>query len=1136
LETIEELDELVGTLVAENARGRLIDRGEARAIIRRAGVLPQGAPQFGETLDSDLAEYGLSLLRASLSLREQDGDIDRRRAGFLRAANAFEALVRDGPEEAIDRGFWRVMGSAAYHLAGYSAMAYSLMGNASEQSNFAPAERALRRLLLRDLHSLAADARTWLRAPENSDESIEAEVAFGDYDLDDVVASVITTTLYRALSFYEFGLATGAPALYEDARALLQRALRVARGAGAVSLWWIVRVSLNLIDDLWSHSLHAVLPEQGPDGAEDYQRLREVLLSSLFTRHISEVELWPSQIEAATRAAAIDDDLVVALPTSAGKTRIAEICALMALSTEKRVLIVTPLRALSAQTERSFRQTFGPLGYSVSSLYGASGMMPGDEDALRSHNIVIATPEKLDFALRSDAELIDDVGLIVLDEGHLIGPTERELRYEILVQRLLRRSDADERRIVCLSAILPDGEQLDDLTAWIRNDAEGNPVRSAWRPTRQRFGTIAWTGTSARLTFDVDDEGPFIPRFLEEQEAIAPRRTPFPRDNPELTLASAWQFAQEGKRTLVFCTQRNSVERYAERVVDLTRRGFLGSLLADQQAVGRAKQIGAEWLGVDHPAVSCLDYGVAIHHARLPNPFLREIERLLSTGVLAVTIASPTLAQGLNLNAAVLLVPSLYRAGVPLTGEEFANVAGRAGRAFVDLEGLVLHIMFEPEQWRRQAWRNLVNSAKARNLESGLVQIAAAILRQLSVAGALDQDDAFEYLANNRDAWNVEPGDEDDEPIELLVEKLDTALLSLIEALDADTENLPQLIDEALNGSLWARQIVHRAEGEREAQLALFSSRSRLIWENTDFQQRRGHYAMGVGLDAGLMLDGMADELNEFLDRADEAALPGDLPVLQDSLIALAERLLFMRPFLPDDDLPDHWCQLLRVWLEGIPVSQIGPDNMRFIEDAFSYRLVWAIESLRMRRVAAGWEPEIIAGGAAACLETGLPNFTMAMLVRAGLPSRAAAIAVVEEQQPIILGFSDLTAWLRTEEIAALSDDPSWPTDATHELWTSFRDELLRGTARTWTVREWRRNVDPDTRVVDPVAGQVYRAEVDDDSSVWVCTPDFQRMMRLQRRMRDPQPSVLSVRFEEGGDQAIVRRLGRRRARWLAAQ
>lgn len=123
--------------------------------------------------------------------------------------------------------------------------------------------------------------------------------------------------------------------------------------------------------------------------------------------------------------------------------------------------------------------------------------------------------------------------------------------------------------------------------------------------------------------------------------------TPFPRDNPELTIAAAWQFADEGKRTLVFCTQRDHVESYATRIVDLARRGFIAPLLADEGAIERAKSVGAEWLGAEHPAVRCLELGVAIHHARLPNPFLREVERLLNEGVLTVTIASPTLAQGL---------------------------------------------------------------------------------------------------------------------------------------------------------------------------------------------------------------------------------------------------------------------------------------------------------------------------------------------------------------------------------------------------------------------------------------------------------------------------------------------------------
>ena len=84
----------------------------------------------------------------------------------------------------------------------------------------------------------------------------------------------------------------------------------------------------------------------------------------------------------------------------------------------------------------------------------------------------MGTPEKLDFALRNDPSLIDDVGLVVLDEGHMIGLNEREISYEVQIQRLLKRADANQRRIVCLSAILPDGDQFDDFVGWLRQDKE----------------------------------------------------------------------------------------------------------------------------------------------------------------------------------------------------------------------------------------------------------------------------------------------------------------------------------------------------------------------------------------------------------------------------------------------------------------------------------------------------------------------------------------------------------------------------------------------------------------------------------------------------------------------------------------
>jgi hypothetical protein len=85
------------------------------------------------------------------------------------------------------------------------------------------------------------------------------------------------------------------------------------------------------------------------------------------------------------------------------------------------------------------------IGQEYIDLYGSIGTSDFEVDALGSRNIVVATPEKLDFALQNQPSLLGDVGLIVLDEGHMIGLGEREVRYEVQIQRLLKRADAHTR-------------------------------------------------------------------------------------------------------------------------------------------------------------------------------------------------------------------------------------------------------------------------------------------------------------------------------------------------------------------------------------------------------------------------------------------------------------------------------------------------------------------------------------------------------------------------------------------------------------------------------------------------------------------------------------------------------------------
>ncbi|MBP9920108.1 MAG: DEAD/DEAH box helicase, partial [Dermatophilaceae bacterium] len=666
-------------------RGRLIARGQARAIIWSDGALPPDAPAFAPQLSYDLHSYGYALLGLGLRLRELGGDAAQARTALEQAATALEAVIAKGNRQEVDRDFHFIMAAASYHLAHLSARAYSLLAIVEADENFAPMERVLALLMRRNFRALRANVLDYRASGEGSDARIAADIQTkldqaeaaadladgGDEFLFDGLDTALNDAFMAAMSLFLLALERGEQPLLDQALERLRTGFAICSELNMLPQWWSHRIAIHLLSDLWSNTFHEKVPLQPSGGdAADWPRLRELFIALLQRRPKAEVDLWPSQIEAATRAADQSDDLVVSLPTSAGKTRIAELCILRCLAGGKRVVFITPLRALSAQTETTLQSTFGPLGKTISALYGSIGVSGFDEDAIRERDIVVATPEKLDFALRNDPSLLDDVGLLVFDEGHMIGLNEREVRYEVQIQRLLRRADAHDRRIVCLSAILPDGDQLDDFAGWLRRDHPGGLIKHDWRPTRLRFGEVVWSSPSARLNLRVGDERPWVQRFLvgaAPPNWVPPKRRRtklFPCDQRELCLATAWRLVEDGQTVLIFCPERRSVEPFADVIVDLHERGALHSLLeADPLVLNTAIALGEEWLGPDSAILKCLRLGVALHHGALPTAYRKEVERLLRDNVLKVTISSPTLAQGLNLSATAVVMHSLHRFG-----------------------------------------------------------------------------------------------------------------------------------------------------------------------------------------------------------------------------------------------------------------------------------------------------------------------------------------------------------------------------------------------------------------------------------------------------------------------------------------
>lgn len=1098
MERLSKFEKQITEMLDRQFRGRLLERGLARSMIWQDGELPEGAPHFSDSLSYNLLSYGFGLLSLAIQYKELNGkDRVLLNRAFERAGDAVTYVIDNGDPENYEKGFHRIIASASYHLAYYSAKAYSLLHEHLKSEDCIAIERILAKIILRDFSGLEKEITGWkLKNLQGLDQKINdyqfdeeiSEKELADFILDTAIDDSYYSALFQFLVAYECADIS----LVNDSWNLLNNALSVCGDHGLVRQWWIIRLSKHLLMELWNSSFHVILPMNSPSGVDrEWQNMRWQFITSLMMRDKAEIDLWPSQIEGAKRAVNDNDSIVVSLPTSAGKTRVAELAILRCLSIGKRVIFITPLRALSAQTEVSLRKTFSPLGKKVSSLYGSIGISNLEQDVMRTSDIVVGTPEKLDFALRNDASLLDDVGLIVLDEGHMIGLGSREISYEVQIQRLLRRPDANQRRIICLSAILPDGDQFKDFVNWLQKDSLLPPIQSNWRPTELRFGTINWyqdyLGNAppkerngyARINFTVEGQEAFIPRFLESYiPPIGRRLLPFPQNRAELTIASAFKLIEDGHTVLIYCTQKKSVNSLAKQIVDLDSRGALiPKININENQIALAVALGEEWLGEEHEIIQCLKIGVAVHHGSLPTPFRKEIERLLGEGVLKITISSPTLAQGLNLSATAIIVYSLTRYDGNMQAvidiSEFKNVIGRAGRAYVDTHGLVLYPIWEQERllyggrWQNEIliWGDLINSTQAHDMESGLLELIREIMDLVVMLVDTPEDlnpVFYEYFLNNREGFSVrEINKEERELYEHdlrgYISLLDIALLSLLgESSQILIEDLPLYIDDLFRNSLLYRRMNKQPVYIQKLIRHILQTRSKYVWENSTFQQRKGYFFAGVGFETGKKLDSVANEVNKLLLESNEYIANQNDDKAIDSILALAKIIFTIDPFIPKK-LPEDWEEILKVWLLGRNLQEENFNNLEealeFIEDGLVYRLPWGLEAIKVIAIAnseisteIGDQLDLVVPA----IENGTLNRQAAMLMQAGFNSRLAAILAVESTQASFDNLTGLRDWLVSPQVKFLSDSLSWPTLETNKLWKGFCEHEAINLQKQW--------------------------------------------------------------------------------------
>jgi hypothetical protein len=308
--------EAIAADIAEAAtagfRGSLIARGQARAIIWRGGVLPADAPAFAAQLSYDLHSYGYVLLGLGLRLRELGGSDAQARIAFEQAAMALEAVIAKGNPDEADRDFHFVMAAASYHLAHLSARAYSLLAIVAADANFAPTERVLTLLMRRDFRTLRTTVLDFRVSGEGSDTEIAARMRArldrvgawinlagdGEDILFEGLDKALTDTFMAGMSLFLLALERGERTLLDQALERLRTNLSVCSEMNMLPQWWVSRIAIHLLSDLWSSTFHERVPFRPAGGeAADWPALRGLFIALLQSRSKAEVDLWPSQIE-----------------------------------------------------------------------------------------------------------------------------------------------------------------------------------------------------------------------------------------------------------------------------------------------------------------------------------------------------------------------------------------------------------------------------------------------------------------------------------------------------------------------------------------------------------------------------------------------------------------------------------------------------------------------------------------------------------------------------------------------------------------------------------------------------------------------------------------------------------------------
>ncbi|MDP8209624.1 MAG: DEAD/DEAH box helicase [Candidatus Stygibacter australis] len=439
--------------------------------------------------------------------------------------------------------------------------------------------------------------------------------------------------------------------------------------------------------------------------------------------------------------------VVVSLPTSSGKTMIAQFRILQALNQFEHekgwVAYLAPTKALVNQVTRQLRSDFTPLSIVIEKVSPAleidsveMGLLKEQSDD-QKFRVLVTTPEKLDLMLRQDWE--EKIGrpltLVVVDEAHNIQSLHRGLKLELLLSTI--NNECENAQFLLLTPFIRNAREVARWLGGTNSDEISMGID--WQPNDRAIGIIKpikgvalnqrsfdynlkfETVHTTRNTIAIDE---II--SLPKDEEIA--RT-FSQANKQGKIAAiAAQYFKERGPVIVMHSRPDWVWLLAEHLKINSNR---------EQNIHPDVKLFQDYLrlelGDTFPLIELVEYGIAVHHSGLPEEVRSLVEWLFENSRLKFLVATTTIAQGINFPVSgVVMASHQYfskQGAVDMPPEDFWNIAGRAGRVSQGQLGIVA--LAADSETKANKLREFINK-QTEDLNSALVQLAIAADEKLS--------------------------------------------------------------------------------------------------------------------------------------------------------------------------------------------------------------------------------------------------------------------------------------------------------------------------------------------------------------------------------------------------------------------